>query len=167
MYKRQELASAVQLVHETFFRFVSPLYSAQGNETFMRFNRYENILSQYDHGILHFWGCFDGEKLVGVICIREWGHICMLFVDGDYHHRGIARRLFETAKKACLQENAALSAITVNASPYAVGAYKRLGFVAMDCEQFADGMRSVSYTHLDVYKRQGQRHSGTYSKSFG
>lgn len=40
-----------------------------------------------------------------------------------------------------LAQNPKIRAITVNASPYAVGFYEKNGFTALDKEQEADGIR--------------------------
>ena len=40
-----------------------------------------------------------------------------------------------------LAQNPKIRAVTVNASPYAVGFYEKNGFVALNKEQKADGIR--------------------------
>ena len=60
------------------------------------------------------------------------------------HHfgQGIGRELFETILNKSTGEK-----ITVNASPYSVEVYKKLGFVPESDEQIADGMRFTPMTY--------------------
>lgn len=69
--------------------------------------------------------------------------LTLFFVDGKYHRQGIGRKLFETVIKESKQGK-----ITVNSSPYAVGVYKKLGFVPNGDEQMADGMRFMPMTYI-------------------
>lgn len=88
---------------------------------------------------LVLWGCFDGALLTGVIAAKSLNHISLLFVRKQYHRKGIARKLFEQAKAVCAANGA--KSITVNSSPYAVEAYRRLGFAATGEEQTINGIR--------------------------
>ena len=63
---------------------------------------------------------------------NEGKHIALFFVDARYQRQGIGRQLFESAKQA---------GMTVNASPYAVEIYHKLGFVETDKEQVVNGLR--------------------------
>ena len=87
-------------------------------------------------GKLKFWGAFDGETLVGTICVRPPQHIGGFFVRGDYHRKGIGRALFDAMRAEYEKQE-----FTVNSSPYAVEVYRHLGFTAADQEQLADGIR--------------------------
>jgi len=72
----------------------------------------------------------------------------MLFVKKDYHRRGIARSLFQTAVKEICKKQDNVSKITVNSSPYAVEVYHRLGFVDIDKEQTVNGIRFTPMAYL-------------------
>ena len=95
---------------------------------------------------LDFYGAFDGEKLVGVLCMRAPQHIGGFFVDAAYHRRGIGRRLFEAMRR-----DYETQVFTVHSSPYAVEVYRRLGFVPTDTEQLTDGLR---YTPMRFEERE-------------
>jgi GNAT superfamily N-acetyltransferase len=69
----------------------------------------------------------DGE-LAGFIAIRERSHVYSLYVDRRWHRRGIARRLWETARDAALGPGHP-GAFTVNSSNHAMPFYASLGFV--------------------------------------
>lgn len=78
-------------------------------------------------------------KVVGIISLRNDKHISLLFVDRNYHRRGIGRALIlalaEYARKEMGQ-----NMLTVNASPYGVEFYHRLGFKDLGSERQQDGI---------------------------
>jgi GNAT superfamily N-acetyltransferase len=76
-----------------------------------------------------------GSGILGVIAIRDDSHVYHLFVQSDAHRRGIARALWEHARA-----RSAATAFTVNSSIFAVPAYERLGFTAVDVPQTKDGL---------------------------
>ena len=123
---------ATSLIWTVFLRYNAPDFLPQGIEAF------RSSISDWSYiNALELWGAYIGGELVGVIALRRGsGHIALLFVDGRYHRQGIGRALFETARRY-----GAGRTMTVNASPYAVGAYLRLGFVPTAPEQHADGIR--------------------------
>ncbi|MEA4921471.1 MAG: GNAT family N-acetyltransferase, partial [Clostridiaceae bacterium] len=61
----------------------------------------------------------------------------LLFVDHQYHRRGIATALVKKAVADCKELDDNLDHITVNSSPYAVPFYVALGFEQLSevCEQ--------------------------------
>ena len=69
-------------------------------------------------------------RLAGFIAIRERTHVYHLFVDKRFHRRGIARRLWETARAAVLASGPGPhpGCFTVNASNHALPFYAALGF---------------------------------------
>lgn len=71
----------------------------------------------------------------------------MLFVNKEYHRRGIARSLFEMVEKICRSQNN-INKITVNSSPYAIEVYHHLGFFDTDKKQTVDGIRFTPMAHL-------------------
>lgn len=118
----EEKPSALALIWEVFLKFEAPEYSPEGTEFFRSILDDKEYISERE-----FIGAFDGEKLVGVISMGRSPHINFFFAREGYHRRGIGRRLFETAVKSRPEK-----CITVNASPYAVPVYRRLGFVPTD-----------------------------------
>lgn len=114
-----------------FLEFEAPEYSPEGIAAFRASLDNPQRKRQMD-----FYGAFDGETLVGVLCMRAPQHIAGFFVDAAYHRRGIGRKLFEAMRRDYAQQ-----VFTVNSSPYAVEVYRHLGFVPTDDEQSVDGLR--------------------------
>lgn len=131
------------LVWEVFYEFVAPGYSPEGIETFRQFIQPERLAGSVKSGSLFILGCFDEDKLAGVIAIRDFSHISLLFVDKAFHCRGIARELFNKAVGHCLQENHRLKEISVNSSPYARPIYNRIGFKAKGEQTTTDGITYI------------------------
>ena len=79
----------------------------------------------------------DGA-LVGVVAVRERSHLQYLFVSRACQRMGVARCLWEQARQ---QAGTASGRFTVNASSYAMPAYRRLGFKVVGAVQETNGVR--------------------------
>ena len=84
--------------------------------------------------------------MVGIIGVRNETHISLLFVDSEYHKRGIATKLVRSMFDQTMRKYGKRE-MTVNSSPYAVGFYHKMGFVDTNTEQLTDGIR---YTPMKV-----------------
>lgn len=144
---RNEIRAALDLVWAVFQEFEAPDYSEQGIEEYRKFILSNCIIERFNKKELQFWGCIDNDNLIGVIAIRGINHISMLFVDKNYHRRGIARSLIQIVKDNCKSNNS-VRGITVNSSPYAIEFYHRLGFADTDKEQTMDGIRFTPMSYL-------------------
>ena len=126
------ISGAINLIWETFLQFVSPDYSDEGIQSFRDFIENPEIVNSLD-----FFGAYENDELKGVIATNEnRKHICCFFVKAKYHRQGIGRELWQY-----VLNNSNHLVYTVNSSPYAVAIYHKLGFVEMNSEQLADGMR--------------------------
>jgi GNAT superfamily N-acetyltransferase len=140
--KKKEIAAAIDLVTDVFREFVAPDYSEEGTATFKEFIDYASITQKLERGEMKIWGSFSSHRLSGVIASLKTNHICLLFVRKKYQRQGIARALFEKVIDSCrLDRN--ISSITVNSSPYAVEAYRRLGFKEISAEKTLNGIRFI------------------------
>lgn len=139
----EEISAALKLCWQVFLEFEAPEYSQEGIATFRA-----SLDDRERTRKLKFYGAFDGDKLVGTLCMRAPQHIGGFFVDAEYHRRGIGRQLFEAMRLDYDEQT-----FTVNSSPYAVEVYRRLGFVPTDTEQIEDGIR---YTPMrfEGYERE-------------
>jgi GNAT superfamily N-acetyltransferase len=92
------------------------------------------------------------SEIVGVIAMRDWDHIFLLFVDGKKQGKGIAKMLLDQALQLCKAEGYPPERVTVNSSPNAVEAYRRTGFVQTAEEENRQGVRAVPMV-MDVLNR--------------
>ncbi len=138
--KIEELERALTLIHHVFMEFEAPDYSEAGIQTFVDFIEFHSLKNKIEDNDLKFWGCFDNETIVGVIAMKKSTHISLLFVDNNYHRKGIAKNLFKTVLTT-IKKASDIKEITVNSSPYAVKAYHKLGFQDTTLEKVVDGIR--------------------------
>ncbi len=144
----ERLPEAMALVWKVFRQFEAPEYSRGGIREFQRYIALEAMEKRLRQKELSMWACLREEKLIGVLAAsrREHGpHIHLLFVDQAYHRQGVARALlgamlafFQSGKEA-----GPFDVVTVNSSPFAVEAYRHLGFRATQEPQTVNGIRFV------------------------
>lgn len=128
---QENLAQALALVERVFMQFEAPDYLPEGTITFRAFLHDPEAVA-----LLVFYGAYVEDQLVGVLATRGNSHIALFFVEPCFQRQGVGRALFQAAREACL-----LDEMTVNASPYAIEIYKKLGFHALSEEQLKDGIR--------------------------
>lgn len=142
MWDSKGLPEAFELVWQTFLLFEAPDYSEEGVQEFKGFIAVENIRESLKKKELILWGFYEETELQGVIAVRDGCHISLLFVEKQHHYKGIARQLLSGAVAYC-SANADCQRITVNSSPYAEAAYRKLGFVPEEEEQTVNGIRFI------------------------
>lgn len=140
----EKLREALDLVWEVFEQYEAPDYEEMGIKTFRHFIEYGNMVEKVNQGEMIFWGCYLHNYLVGVIALRSGQHISLLFVRGKFHRLGVGRRLVRVAVSEVEGWEPEIRAVTVNASPFAVEFYKRIGFMPLGTERAQDGIRFTS-----------------------
>jgi len=142
--EKDEYNAALNLVLHVFMRFQSDSFTPEGVDTFRRFVDPVHMLPLIECGIMFFRGAFDEGRLVGVIATRGFPHISLLFVNPSDHRRGIATLLVQDI--VSIAKEKAFTAVSVNASSYAIPFYRRLGFVSLDTEKVENGIRFTPMT---------------------
>jgi len=134
-----EVTAALKLCRRVFDEFVAPDYSEEGCKTFHKVTEPDENISKWQAGEYAFYGAFDGEGIMGTAASCKGGsHVILLFVDKAYHRRGVARALMDA-----IIADAPAQKLTVNASPYAVKAYERMGFGRTGDKVTKDGMTFI------------------------
>ena len=137
--KEDYLEEALDVVKKTIDEFEAPEYSKEGIEYFYKFIDIDNIKKMLNNN-LRLLMVESYDRVVGVIGYRDNSHICLLFVDKKHHHQGIAKALYEKVRK---EVQAYTDKITVNSSPYALGFYKKMGFIETNEPQEVDGIKFI------------------------
>lgn len=135
-----EWEEAMNLAWDTFILYEAPEYTKEGITSFRNFVRDPILKTLFIEGKYSVLAAFYNNIIVGIIGVRNETHISLLFVDSEYHKKGIARRLVEKTFERTYEKYGKRE-MTVNSSPYAVGFYHKMGFVDTDIEQTTDGIR--------------------------
>lgn len=141
----KDVKAAMELVHRVFMEFEAPEYSEDGIKEFEKFIEFNSVIKMMDNGELSILGAKDHGVLKGIVANRG-NHISLLFVDKEYHRKGIARELFHVLVEELKGKGS--KDITVNSSPYAVDIYRKLGFNAKDTEQVFNGIRFTPMIYI-------------------
>lgn len=135
----EEWEDAMALAWKTFLEFEGDVYSPEGIRNFEDFITDSALKRRFLMGAYQMMAAYDGSRLVGMISMRNEKHISLLFVDKDYHRRGIGRALV-MAMGAYVRQELGHMQLTVNASPYGVGFYHSLGFFDLGPQKQQDGI---------------------------
>ncbi|MBN2049585.1 MAG: GNAT family N-acetyltransferase [Spirochaetales bacterium] len=142
-----QASQAYDLIRRVYDEFVAPDYPPEGNEHFYTFIQPEVLIRRFSAPGHFLITADEGNRLVGVIAVRDNNHIALLFVDREYQSRGIARKLLAEAEERIAAETGKRQA-TVFSSPYAVPIYQKLGFQNEGPKQTKDGITFQPMKHL-------------------
>jgi GNAT superfamily N-acetyltransferase len=123
--KSGEVVSVCELVEQVFQEFVAPDFEQEGIAEFFRFANPSAMATRIRAGGFVLLAK-EADKVVGMLEFTLPTHIAMLFV--TRRRQGIAKELVVRAIKKARSQNPVLSKVTVHSSPYAVAAYRRMGF---------------------------------------
>jgi GNAT superfamily N-acetyltransferase len=122
-----DIPAASALLRRAAEEFILHESTLEDGAVFLAEQGEEGMRSFLAKGYVYHLAEVDGT-LAGFIAIRERSHVYSLYVDSRFHRRGIARRLWETARDAALGPGHP-GAFTVNSSNHALPFYASLGFV--------------------------------------
>ena len=142
---RDEWDDAMTLAWKTFMKFEADIYTDEGIQNFEDFITDTTLHRMFLMGVYQMFVALDRKQIVGMLTLRNNSHISLLFVDEKYHRRGIGRALIEYIREYLLSE-AGIGKVTVNAAPYGVAFYHKLGFQDLRPEEERDGIR---YTPME------------------
>lgn len=141
---KDDWEDAMEVCWKTFLEFEANEYSKEGVEHFLNFISSNELYKMFLIGeyIMYVAKDSTNDKIIGVASLRSCNHVSLLFVDRDYHKKGVGKALLQNLQNG-LKDNLRL---TVNAAPYAVGFYHKLGFMDTKEEQLTDGIRYTPMT---------------------
>ena len=139
--------NAMELAFRTFLKYEAKEYGPEGIRNFAEFVTDESLKKMFLQGNYLMFVAVEGEKIIGLISLRSGNHISLLFVDDKYHRRGVGTALVKYLQSYMLfytkQER-----LTVNAAPYGIPFYHRIGFKDTGLETKKDG---IIYTPMEFY----------------
>ena len=142
---QEEWEEAMGLAWRTFLEFEAGDYTPEGIRSFEDFITDSGLKRLFVMGVYQMIVALDHQKMVGMITLRNEMHISLLFVDKKYHRRGIGKALVESMADYVKTE-LGKKRLTLNASPYGVDFYHKIGFKDLGPEKQQDG---IIYTPMD------------------
>lgn len=133
LIRKAEMADweeTMAMIWKTFMKFEAADYGAEGTNNFRNFISDPMLRRMFLLGSYHMFVATHLNKIVGMVSLRDKNHISLLFVDEAYHKKGIGRRLIDTIG-AFSKEEYGKEEITVNAAPYGLGFYRKVGFCSV------------------------------------
>ncbi|WP_462328013.1 GNAT family N-acetyltransferase [Desulfobaculum sp.] len=132
-------------IDAVFDACVAPEFTPAGAQEFKRYSTPQSLGERLG-SISRIFVAHRGDELVGSLEVRGGSHIAMFFVAGNWQRQGIGRKLLRWAVSQLRAQAPDLGALTVNASPNAMGAYEAYGFTPDSPEQEKNGIRFTPMT---------------------
>ena len=130
-----DIGAVAAMIERGFVRHIEAELEVVGQVAFRMYVTGKALRQRCREGAVGFVAELDGN-IVGYAELRDssgpaagYDHLTLLFTDPDHLRIGIARALLGRVRRFLAEHAPDLSAITVNASRYAMPAYRALGFV--------------------------------------
>lgn len=133
----EELNDALILTWNTFLKYNAPFSEHDGIEFFKNHISYPKMVKRLHDERCTFIGAFNEDKLVG-FAMGTSNYIDLFFVNENCHGKGIGKKLFNYYADLFPEND-----IFVSAAHYAIGFYKKLGFVENGEEKMEKGILSL------------------------
>ena len=137
----------MDLAWRLFLNYDAPDYPREGIENFKEFVTDDVLKNMFHSGEYQLFVAVCEEKIIGIISLRDRNHISLLFVESEYHRQGVGAGLINTLTDY-MRDEMGQTSVTVNASPYAVGFYHKVGFEDTDIQQLVSG---ILFTPMILY----------------
>lgn len=136
----QDWEQTMEMVWKTFLKFDACDYTREGIKNFHNFITDEELYQAFLRGKYQLMLALDGDRVIGAASIRNINHLSLLFVDEEYHLRGVGRALME---RLCLylRDEVGERYMSLKSSPYAVDFYRKLGFQVVRPEEDYAGIK--------------------------
>lgn len=141
--REEEWSPAMQMIWKTFLKYEGKDYTLEGIRNFFDFITDDKLYQMFLRGDYLMVVALDGGRIIGAASLRNRNHLSLLFVDEEYHRKGIGRKLMQFLCDY-LKGEAGERYMSLKAAPYAVDFYRRLGFHAVSPEEEYSGIRVTS-----------------------
>lgn len=134
--KEQDWNRAMQMVWRTFLKFEGEDYSQEGIRNFYDFITDNNLYEAFLNGQYQVMVALDENRIIGLASVRNNNHLSLLFVDEEYHKKGVGRELIRHISEY-LKGEAGECFMSLKSAPYAIEFYKKLGFRPIQFEKYS------------------------------
>ena len=138
-----ELPLISAFITSVFDEFIGPGYDPRGREEFLDYIHPAAIAYRLKRKQHFLRVATIEEQIVGMLEMRNYNHVSLLFVDGKFQRQGIGRILLSQGISLCLEKNPNLSNITVHSDPKAATAYFAMGFRTIGDERTENGITYI------------------------
>ena len=115
------------LVQACFIEHVAPDWESSAQQEFLRDTTAEKLAARIaESALVELYE--DKGQILGVLLLPRPTLVQLFFVAPDQLRRGIGKALWEVARKHLEERYSEVKTVELNSSPYAVPAYKALGF---------------------------------------
>ena len=128
----EDIPTALDLAWRMFVKYDSPDYGAEHTERMCKAieDRLKDV-SIYAQRLMVV--AVADEKVVGMLETYGTNRVSLLFVDSEYHRKGIATALM--SKIAGELKRRGYDKVVLNSSPHGLPFYKRFGFTVVEDEK--------------------------------
>lgn len=149
VFRAAQLADAESISRLLYYlseKFIIIEFSDQGKAALLKTLSADAIYKNIKNNFRYHVAELDGD-IIGVIAMKENQHLYHLFVAESQQGKGVAKSLWHTAKKACLEAEE-INQIFVNSSLNAVSFYEQLGFKKQSARQNVNGICFVPMKYV-------------------
>ncbi len=138
--RAEDWAPAMKMIWKTFMKFEGDVYTQEGIQNFWDFISDDMLYRAFLKGNYQMMVAVDQDRIIGAGSVRNRNHLSLLFVDEEYHRRGIGAALLN---RLCeyLKVEEGERYMSLKAAPYAVGFYRKVGFREVAPEEEYSGIR--------------------------
>ena len=134
--------SISQLVHASFLELAAADWEPNAVKTFLSESSLQGLAAALK-APAYAAAEFLDEKPTGFLLMPKPSILGMLFVHPAHLRGGIARRLWESARSFVGVEHPEVETVEANSTPYALAAYRSLGFAPISSEFRRAGCRAI------------------------
>lgn len=141
--EKEDWKPTMMMIWKTFMAFEGKEYTNEGIRNFFRFITDDDLYQAFLAGTYRMAVVKDSGRIIGAGSIRNGNHLSLLFVDEEFHHKGIGSRIMGYLCDY-LEHEEGERFMSLKAAPYAVDFYRKLGFKIIRPEEEYSGIRVTS-----------------------
>ncbi|MCE9660692.1 MAG: GNAT family N-acetyltransferase [Burkholderiales bacterium] len=121
-------ASAISaLVQAGFVEHIASDWEPSARQSFIEDTSAEKLAPKLAEAAICI-AAVQGDQVLGVIFLPRPTLVQLLFIAPEHLRKGIARSLWSAVRAQLAERHPEVTTVELNSSPYAVGAYRALGF---------------------------------------